>query len=82
MKTAREFLNEKFNGKGFECKIYDWGNNQVNNYPLPNLLEEFAEQQVKNLNIPAVSKSADTKSKIKVDDPNAPWNWKKDISEL
>ena len=29
-----------------------------------------------------VSKSANTENKIKVDDPNAPWNWKKDISEL
>ena len=44
-------------------------------------MTEYAEQQVKNSNIPLVSKSAKPKSKIKVDDPNAPWNWKKDSSE-
>ena len=38
----------------------------------------YHDSEVKKLNIPAVIKSAKSaKSKIKVDDPNAPWNWKK-----
>lgn len=43
-------------------------------------LTDYYEKILQALNIPLVSKSA--KSKIKVDDPNAPWNWKKDSSEL
>ena len=45
-------------------------------------LTDYYEKILQALNIPLVSKSANTKNKIKVDDPNAPWNWKKDSSEL
>lgn len=46
-------------------------------------LTDYYENIMQALNIPLVSKSAKLpKSKIKVDDPNAPWNWKKDSSEL
>jgi hypothetical protein len=45
-------------------------------------LTDYYEKILQALNIPLVSKSAKPKSKIKVDDPNAPWNWKKDSSEL
>jgi hypothetical protein len=42
----------------------------------------YYEKILKALNISLVSKSAKSKSKIKVDDLNSPWNWKKDNSEL
>jgi hypothetical protein len=46
-------------------------------------LTDYYEKILQALNIPLVSKSAKSaKSKIKTDDPNAPWNWKKDSSEL
>jgi hypothetical protein len=46
-------------------------------------IAEYVQEQVKLCNIPFVSKSAKSpKSKINVDDPNEPWNWKKDGSEL
>lgn len=45
-------------------------------------LTDYYEKILQALNIPLVSKSANTKNKIKVDDPNMPWNWKKDSSEL
>ena len=48
-------------------------------------IEQFlygAERLFNLLRLPRVSKSANTEKKIKVDDPNAPWNWKKDSSEL
>ena len=42
---AQKFLDNKFNGHGYECKIYDWTNNIVSNYHLPKLLEEYASQK-------------------------------------
>jgi hypothetical protein len=47
-------------------------------------IEQFlygAERLFNLLRLPRVSKSANAENKIKVDDPNAPWNWKKDNSE-
>jgi hypothetical protein len=48
MKTAEEFLNDKFNGKGYEFKIHDWINGQVSNYSPCELLEEYAQQNTLN----------------------------------
>jgi hypothetical protein len=48
MKTSEEFLNDKFNGKGYEFKIHDWINGQVSNYPPCELLEEYASQNTLN----------------------------------
>jgi len=48
MKTAEEFLNDKFNGKGYEFKIHDWINGQVSNYSPCELLEEYAQQNTIN----------------------------------
>jgi hypothetical protein len=48
MKTSEEFLNDKFNGKGYEFKIHDWINGQVSNYPPCELLEEYAQQNTLN----------------------------------
>ena len=49
MKTAEEFLNDKFNGKGYEFKIHDWINGQVSNYSPCELLEEYAQQNTLNM---------------------------------
>jgi hypothetical protein len=48
VKTAEEFLNDKFNGKGYEFKIHDWINGQVSNYSPCELLEEYAQQNTLN----------------------------------
>jgi hypothetical protein len=48
MKTAEEFLNDKFDGKGYEFKIHDWINGQVSNYSPCELLEEYAQQNTLN----------------------------------
>lgn len=45
-------------------------------------LTDYYERIMKILNIPIVSKSAKHKSKIDVNDPEAPWNWRKDKSEI
>jgi len=51
-----------------------------------NILNKYetlqASQDQSKLLLGDVSKSANAENKIKVDDPNAPWNWKKDSSEL
>ena len=44
--------------------------------------QSIGEVQEQLLLLFSVSKSANTENNIKVDDPNAPWNWKKDSSEL
>lgn len=48
-------------------------------------IEQFlygAERLFNLLRLPRVSKSANSENKIRVNDPNAPWNWKKDRGEL
>jgi len=48
-------------------------------------IEQFlygAERVFSLLSLPTVRKSANIEDKKKVDDPNAPWNWKKDSGEL
>lgn len=49
--TAKEFLDDKYNGKGYEAKIHDWGNNIHSNVSLTELLEEYHEHKLKLLGI-------------------------------
>lgn len=45
LKEAAEWLNKKFDGKGVEIKIIDWGKNERYNYPPSKLLEEYTKWQ-------------------------------------
>jgi hypothetical protein len=45
LEEAAEWLNKKFDGKGVEIKIIDWGKNEKYNYPPSILLEEYAKYQ-------------------------------------
>ena len=45
VEEASEWLNKKFNGKGVEVKIIDWGFNEKYNYPPTKLLEEYSKWQ-------------------------------------
>jgi hypothetical protein len=47
LEEAAEWLNKKFNGKGVEVKIIDWGFNEKYNYPPTKLLEEYSKWQQK-----------------------------------
>ena len=49
--TAKEFLDDKYNGKGYEAKIHDWGNNIHGNVSLTGLLEEYHRAKLKLLGI-------------------------------
>jgi hypothetical protein len=48
LKEAAEWLNKKFNGKGVEVKIIDWGKNEMYNYNPTKLLEEYSKWQEEN----------------------------------
>jgi hypothetical protein len=69
MKTKEEILEKHY--KNYKKRIaYDEN--------VLAAMEEYAQEVVKNNAVlPLVSKSTNTENKIKVDDPNAPWNWKK-----
>jgi len=45
LEEVAEWLNKKFDGKGVEIKIIDWGKNEKYNYPPSILLEEYAKYQ-------------------------------------
>ena len=45
LEEAAEWLNKKFNGKGVEVKIIDWGKNEMYNYTPTKLLEEYSKWQ-------------------------------------
>lgn len=45
LEEADEWLNKKFNGKGVEVKIIDWGKNEMYNYTPTKLLEEYSKWQ-------------------------------------
>jgi hypothetical protein len=49
LEEAAEWLNKKFDGKGVEIKIIDWGKNERYNYPPSSLLEEYAKWQAKRM---------------------------------
>jgi hypothetical protein len=45
LEEAAGWLNKKFNGKGVEVKIIDWGKNKMYNYNPTKLLEEYSKWQ-------------------------------------
>jgi hypothetical protein len=49
LEEAAEWLNKKFDGKGVEIKIIDWGKNERYNYPPSKLLEEYAKWQAERI---------------------------------
>jgi hypothetical protein len=49
--TAREFLDNKYDGKGYEAKVHDWKNDIHSNVNLPELLEEYHQAKLKLLGI-------------------------------
>lgn len=48
LEEAAGWLNKKFNGKGVEVKIIDWGKNEMYNYNPTKLLEEYSKWQEEN----------------------------------
>jgi len=44
--NANKFLDNKFNGAGYEAKVYNWTNNEIATYSLPKLLDEYAAQSI------------------------------------
>ena len=46
---AAQWLNKKFEGRGVEIKVIDWGKNEKHNYSPTQLLEEYAKWKTERM---------------------------------
>jgi hypothetical protein len=49
LEETAEWLNKKFNGKGVEVKIINWGKNEMYNYNPTKLLEEYSKWKAERI---------------------------------